>query len=81
MSVEIPDVYDDLVELLAASADSSLVLGFRLSDTKQERLDLLLDKNRDGTLTERERAELGTFEQLEHVVRLLKARMLANGQK
>ena len=78
MSVEIPDVYDDLVELLAASADSSLVLGFRLSDTKQERLDLLLDKNRDGTLTERERAELGTFE---HVVRLLKARMLAKGQK
>lgn len=75
------DVYTDLVELLAATADSQQVLGFRLPVDKQDRLDALLEKNREGTLNDEERGELETFEQLEHVVRLLKAKVLAKGEK
>jgi len=69
-------IYDDLLDLLAESVQAERVLAFRLSAAKQARLDALLDKNRDGTLTAEERAELDAYERFEHVVRLLKARVL-----
>ena len=69
-------IYDDLLDLLAESVQAERVLAFRLSTAKQARLDVLLDKNRDGTLTAEERAELEAYERFEHVVRLLKARVL-----
>jgi hypothetical protein len=69
-------IYDDLLDLLAESAEAERVLAFRLSAAKQARLDALLDKNRDGTLTAEESAELDAYERFEHVVRLLKARVL-----
>ncbi len=69
-------VYDELVDLLADSADAVRLSSFRMSKEKQSRLDALLEKNRQGKLTEDESAELDTFEHFEHLVRLLKARML-----
>jgi hypothetical protein len=69
-------IYDDLLDLLVESVEAERVLAFQLSVAKQARLDTLLDKNRDGTLTAEERAELDAYERFEHVVRLLKARVL-----
>ena len=69
-------VYDDLLDLLADSAGAERVLAFRLSTVKQARLDALLDKNHEGTLTAEEAAELDAYERFEHLVRLLKARVL-----
>ena len=69
-------VYDELLDLLVESAEAERVLAFRLSAAKQERLDALLEKNREGTLTAVETAELDAYERFEHVVRLLKARVL-----
>lgn len=69
-------LYDELVDLLAANADRERLLSFRLSSAKQNRLDGLLEKNRDGTLTKEETAELDAFEHFEHLVRLLKARVV-----
>jgi hypothetical protein len=74
-TVDHPPVYDELVELLATTAKPEQVLAFQLSPEKQNRLDDLLAKNRDQTLTAEESAELDSFEQFEHVVRLLKARV------
>jgi hypothetical protein len=74
-TVEYPPVYDELVDLLAASAKPEQVLAFQLSAAKQNRLDDLLSKNRDQSLSPQESAELDAFEQFEHVVRLLKARI------
>jgi hypothetical protein len=74
-TVEYPPVYDDLVELLAKSAKPDEILSFNLSGEKQHRLDELLAKNRAGTLSPEESAELDAFEQFEHVVRLLKLRV------
>jgi hypothetical protein len=71
-----PAIYDDLLDLLAESADAQRVLAFRLSDEKQAQLDKLLEKNREGTLTGEESAELDVYERFEHLVRLLKARVL-----
>ena len=69
-------VYDALIDVLASSADRESILSFRLNHADQGRLDLLLSKNRAGSLTDAESSELETYEQLEHVVRLLKARVL-----
>jgi len=73
-------VYEDLLDLLAESADADRVLAFRLSPEKQARLDDLLEKNRQGVLTEEEACELDDFERFEHVVRLLKGRLLRQRQ-
>ena len=70
-----PPVYDELLDLLAGSADPEQLLGFRLSDEKQARLDDLLEQNLQGTLSENDSAELDAYEHFEHVVRLLKARL------
>ena len=69
-------VYDELVDVLADSADAVRLSSFRISKEKQSRLDALLEKNRQGLLAEDESAELDAFEHFEHVVRLLKARTL-----
>ena len=74
-TVDQPPVYDDLIELLAKRAVPDELLAFQLSGGKQRRLDDLLGKNREGSLTAAESAELDAFEQFEHVVRLLKARV------
>ena len=74
-SAESKTVFDDLLDLLAAGTNADQVLGFRLPEESQRRLDELLQKNREGTLDDSDRAELSTFEQLEHVVRLLKAKL------
>ena len=71
-----PAVYEDLLDLLAQTADRDRVLAFRLSPEKQARLDELLERNREGLLTEEQTAELDDYERFEHVVRLLKARVL-----
>ena len=69
-------VYDDLLDLLSGGEEAERLLAFRLSHAKQARLDGLLEKNRAGTLTDEESAELDDFEQFEHLVRLSKARTL-----
>ena len=75
-AIKQPMVYDELLTILAEGADVARLRAFRLSDDQQTRLDELLDKNRDETLSDAEAAELDTYERLEHLVRLLKARVL-----
>jgi hypothetical protein len=75
-TIDHPALYDDLLDVLAEGADAHRVLAFRLSDEKQARLDELLEKSREGTLTNEEASELDAYERFEHLVRLLKARVL-----
>jgi hypothetical protein len=75
-AIDHPAIYEDLLDLLAESADAQRVLAFHLSDQKQARLDELLERNREGTLTVEESTELDVYERFEHLVRLLKARVL-----
>jgi hypothetical protein len=53
------------------------ILAFTVSDAAQARLRLLLDKNREEALSATEEAELDIYEQLEHLMRLLKAKAYA----
>jgi hypothetical protein len=70
-----PTIYDELLDLFAGAANADKLQNFRLSADKQSRLDLLLEKNRDGKLSSTDRAELDEFERLEHFGRMLKARL------
>ena len=74
-SIDSAPAFEGLLDLLASNADPEQVLGFRLQEDNQRRLDELLAKNRANTLTEKENSELESFEHLEHVGRLLKAKM------
>lgn len=67
-------VYEELLDLLADTANVDRLAAFRLSDKRQARLDELLQRSRDGQLTATERGELEDFERLEHLGRMLKAR-------
>lgn len=67
-------IYEELLDLFADTADTSRLLKFRLPPDRQAQLDDLLQKNREGLLTESERGELAEFERLEHLGRMLKAR-------
>ncbi|TVS16704.1 MAG: hypothetical protein EA424_13695 [Planctomycetaceae bacterium] len=74
-------LYDDLLDLLSEGVDPGRLRRFRLSEAKQIRLDWLLERNREGTLTEEESAELDDFERFEHLVRMLKARALGQSEE
>ncbi|MBW3600690.1 MAG: hypothetical protein KY475_25930 [Planctomycetes bacterium] len=67
-------IYDELLDLLAESVDRNRLMAFRLPPDRQARLDALLQKNREGGLSDAERGELAEFERLEHLGRMLKAR-------
>lgn len=69
-------LYDELIDLLAENTDIERLMAFRLSRAKQVRLDDLLARNHEHALTREEEAELDAFERLEHLVRLVKARLL-----
>lgn len=75
-TIEQGAVYDSLVDLLVQGGNRQEILKFRLDSEAQSRLDQLLEKNRNGNISPEEISELETFEQFEHVVRLLKARVL-----
>jgi hypothetical protein len=67
-----------LLDLLVATTDPNRLFSFRIPPEKQARLDDLLQKNRDGSLTSEERGELQEFERLDHLGRMLKARLRQN---
>jgi hypothetical protein len=70
-----PPIYDELLDLFTESAAIDRLLAFHLPPARQAQLDNLLQKNRDGALTPAEHAELEEFQRLEHLGRMLKARL------
>jgi transcriptional antiterminator len=69
--------YDSLIEFIIAKISAEDILAYHASDEEQERAEELTCKNKNGTLTPKERHELDLMMQLESiVVVLLKARAL-----
>ena len=67
-------IQDEVLTFLLSSPSSQDILAFHASEASQARLRYLLDANRNGTLTESERAELEEATQLNHFIMLLKAK-------
>ena len=67
----------EVLDFLLTRPTPQDILAFKVSNAAQARLRLLLDKNRKETLSTLEEAELDFYEQLEHLMILLKAKAYA----
>lgn len=68
------NVQEEILTFLMSSPTPQEILGFHASEAAQARLRDLLDRNRNGTLTPEERAELDEASHMNHFVILLKAK-------
>lgn len=75
---EIPQAYLEVLDFLMTRPTPQDIAVFKVSPTAQERLRSLLDRNQEGTLTDSEIAELDVYEQLEHLMILMKARAISS---
>jgi hypothetical protein len=67
-------IQEEVLAFLLSSPTPQHIVDFHASETAQERLRYLLDANRQGTLTDEERAELDEASQMNHFIMLLKAK-------
>jgi hypothetical protein len=72
-------LYREITDFLAENPTTQQIMAFKISTAAQERLENLLDKNREEALSPGERAELDTYLQLSEWMTILKARA-RNGQ-
>jgi hypothetical protein len=73
-TTNIPAVYQEVIDFLIQGPKPEEIINFKVSFQSQTRLQELLEKNRSTTLSQIELAELDVYEQLEHLMILLKAR-------
>ncbi|MEH2210635.1 hypothetical protein [Nostoc sp.] len=73
-TTNIPAVYQEVIDFLIKGPKPEQIINFKVSFQSQTRLQELLEKNRSATLSQMELAELDVYEQLEHLMILLKAR-------
>ena len=71
---DIPLVYQEVLDFLIKRPTPEEIIAFKVSPQAQSRLEELLSRNRSTTLNSMELAELDVYEQLEHMMILLKAR-------
>ena len=66
--------YEEVIELIAAGLTPSQLVAFRPSPAVQERVADLIEREKAAGLSPDERSELDHYLQLEHLLRLAKAR-------
>ncbi len=69
--------YQEMIDFLVSRPTPIQIVAFKISPAAQTRLEELLDKNRENSLTDEEAAELDVYEQINHVLLILKARARA----
>ncbi|MBI5667266.1 MAG: hypothetical protein HZC41_04595 [Chloroflexi bacterium] len=74
MAVQRVSVQDEIYDFLTSQPTPQQIIAFRPSEESQERMSYLLEANRNGTLTEAETAELDEYMNIEHFMRMLKAK-------
>jgi hypothetical protein len=72
--VQVTPVYLEVVDSVAAGPTPDRIASFHPSDAGRERVMDLLQRQKTGELLPQEEAELDDHVQLEHLMRLIKAR-------
>jgi len=67
-------IYQELIDFLTSDPGADRIIAFKISPLAQGRLEDLLDKNRDLSLTPEERTELDIYLHLSHLITRMKAR-------
>ncbi|MBC7807024.1 MAG: hypothetical protein H7145_12840, partial [Akkermansiaceae bacterium] len=73
----IAPIYDELVKFLVAENPERFA-HFQTTEKMRERVWELVRREKSGGVAEQEKAELDTYDQLEHVMRLAKAQARLN---
>lgn len=73
MSLSSP-IYYEIIDFIAAGTTPQSVANFLPSPEAQQRLAALMDREKAGTLSPEEKAEIDHFMELEHILRMAKAR-------
>ena len=66
-------IYREITQFLASGPTREQILAFKIRQAAQERLEMLLETNREASLSPQEQAELETYLQLSEWVSILKA--------
>jgi hypothetical protein len=66
--------YEEVVDFIAAGTTPQNVIDFRPSAKTQARVEDLLEREKEGALSPSEKSELDHYLQIEHLMRLAKAR-------
>jgi len=73
MSITSP-IYVEIIDFIAAGTTPQSVADFLPSPEAQQRLAALMEREKAGTLSPEEKAEVDHFMELEHILRMAKAR-------
>ena len=65
--------FKEMMDFLVSGPEPEQIVAFKISFATQDRLEELLDKNREDNLTDDETTELDVYEQVNHLLILLKA--------
>ena len=66
--------YEEVVDFIAAGTTTQNVIAFHPSEASQARVTDLLAREKNGDLAPGEKSELDNYMQIEHLIRLAKAR-------
>jgi hypothetical protein len=66
--------YEEIIDFVAAGTSPLGVIGFHPSEAAKARVAELVERKKQNTITADERSELNHYTQLEHLMRLARAR-------
>ncbi|MFN7922956.1 MAG: hypothetical protein U0Q16_22830 [Bryobacteraceae bacterium] len=67
-------VYDEILDFLASGTTPASLASFRSSEGTQRRVEYLIDRQRDGSISSEDAEELEEYLRLEHFMIMAKAR-------
>lgn len=70
-------IYDEIADFLSSAPTSEQIAAFRLSDTSERFISVLLEANRTRGLTPAERAALDDYARIERLMQAIKVRAFA----
>ena len=69
-----PKAYDEIVNFIASGTSPESVVSFQPSEEVRERVGELIAREKESELSAEETTELNLYIQIEHIMRLAKAR-------
>ena len=66
--------YLEIIDFIAAGTTPESVIEYRPSEEARRRVEALISREKEGPLSPEEKSELDHFMELEHIIRMAKAR-------
>ncbi len=68
--------YEEIVDFFASAPSAEQILKHKASARVKARVSFLLDRKKNGTLTADQQDELNSYAELEHIMRMVKAKTM-----